>query len=205
MKSFPNTSSKIAGIILTIVFSFVCINVDGQIIDTNKPETNVMWQTDTLPQILWAVKAYRPDSKLLRVKAIDDNGIIHDVKAIQTSNNTSVLGVKAIINEEIMPIKMIVNETDRYLPVKAITKDGTLVSIKALTDEGEVLDVKGVSKTGSIVHIRAIENDGTLYNVVAISPDGYMNDVKGVKMADDIVETTVRGVKVYAHVKAIHQ
>lgn len=205
MRSFPNVNSKITSILLFMAFSSIWFNGQAQIIDSDKPEANVMWQTDTLPKILWAIKAYRPDSKLLSVKAIDAEGNIHNVKAIQNSNNTSVLSIKAFIDDEILPVKMIVNENDRYLPVKAIDRDGNLIAIKALTEDGEKLDVKGVSKTGNIVHIRAIDKEGTLYNVVAISPEGYMNNVKGMKMGQDVVETTIQGVKVYAHVKAIHQ
>jgi hypothetical protein len=87
--------------------------------------------------------------------------------------------------------------------VKAINTDGTIMDIKAITDEGFMLDVKGVSKTGNIIHIRAIDKDGAQYNILAVSPLGEINDVKGLKMLDTPVEMVIKGIKVFAHVKAM--
>ncbi len=160
---------------------------------------------DTITETIWNVKAYRPDAFLLNVKAIDKDGNIHDVKAIQNSDDTSILDVKAFVTGSRLPIKMIVKAGDRYYPVKAITESGTIVDIKAITDEGEILDVKGVSKSGNTVHIRAITKYGEFYNVIAVSPGGETNNVKGIKMMGREVEVIINGIKVFAHVKAIHQ
>jgi len=142
---------------------------------------------------------------LLNVKAIDKDGNIHDVKAIQNSDDYSILDVKAFINNKQLPIKLLVLEGDRYLAVKAIDEDGTLIDIKALTAEGRQIDVKGVSKSGNIVHIRAITEGGARYNIIAISPKGQINAVKGIKMFKTDVETVIEGIDVFAHVKAVHQ
>lgn len=67
------------------------------------------------------------------------------------------------------------------------------------------MDVKGVSKSGNIAHIRAITKDAIFYNIIALSPEGKMNNVKGIKMGDTTLETTINGVAIFAHVKALQQ
>jgi hypothetical protein len=67
------------------------------------------------------------------------------------------------------------------------------------------LDVKGIKRSGAIIHIKAVAEGGALYGVKAISPQGQLYDVKGVKMSNDPVETTISGVSVAAHIKAIPQ
>ena len=59
-------------------------------------------------------------------------------------------------------------------------------------------------RTGPI-HLKAIGPDGVLYGVKAMSPSGKLHDVKGVKMMADDTETTISGVAVLAHVKALPQ
>jgi hypothetical protein len=156
-------------------------------------------------EIIWHVKAFRPEAKLLKVKAIDKHGNIYDVKAIQSSDDTSILDVKAFVNGKRLPIKILMNEGNNYLPVKAIDENGTLIDIKAITDENQVLDIKGVSKSGNIVHIRAISEGGVRYNIISISPKGQANNVTGIKMQQSEVETTINGIDVFAHVKSIRQ
>ncbi len=160
--------------------------------------------TENSKQIIWHVKAFHPEGRLLDVKAIDKEGNIHDVKSIQDSEQTSIMDVKAFVDGKKLPVKMLVSDNE-YLPVKAITDDGTIIDIKALTPEGDKLDVKGVLQSGNIIHIRAITEDGKTYNIEAISPKGWINDVKGIKMLKTPVELTLNGVDVYAHIKAIPQ
>jgi hypothetical protein len=168
--------------------------------DLNKPETEV--QAD----IYWHVKAYHhPLALLLKVKAIDKEGNIHDVKAIQDSYDTSMLNVKALVNGKQLPVKLLVKESDLYYPVKAIDDDGTLIDIKVITDDGQILDVKGVSTSGNIVNVRAISANSVFYNIIAVSPAGKVNTVKGVKMVDTQVETVIHGVSIFAHIKALKQ
>jgi hypothetical protein len=186
----------IAILLMTSVIGYSQIPDKNQS-DLIKPETEI---TD---DIYWAVKAYHPQVKLLRVKAIDKDGNIHDVKAIQDSYSTSVLNVKALVDGNRLPIKLIVHGEDSYYPVKAINTDGTIMDIKAITEEGFMLDVKGVSKTGNIIHIRAIAKDGAQYNILAVSPLGEVNEVKGLKMLSAPVEMVIKGVKIFAHVKAM--
>jgi hypothetical protein len=167
--------------------------------DSNKPETVLT------PDILWDVKAYLPAARLIKIKAIDKDGKIYDIKAIQSFDDTSILDVKAIYNGVYLPVKLIVKDDDFYYPLKAITNNGTLLDVKAITETGELLPVKGVGKSGTIVYIRAIGKDSSFYNIFAISPEGQINDVKGVKMLKTTVETIINGVSVFAHVKALRQ
>ncbi|RDY61517.1 DUF7486 family protein [Flagellimonas nanhaiensis] len=155
--------------------------------------------------IYWHVKAFRPQAKFIDIKAIDKNGTKHDVKAIQTYDDTSFLNVKALVNGERLPIKLIVKQGDRFYPVKAIDNDGTIIDIKAITKDGEIWDVKGVSKSGNLVHLRAISKEGVFYNIIAVSPKGKVNDVKGIKMMDTEVETVINGVSIFAHIKSLAQ
>ena len=155
--------------------------------------------------IYWHIKAVLPEAKLLDIKAIDKEGTYHDVKAIQDSHDISLLGVKALVDGQIIPIKMIVKEDDQYYPVKAIDHDGRILHVKAIGEDGEVLDVKGVSRMGSIVEIRAIDKDGKQYNVISISPQEGVNHVKGLKMFNEEVEAVIHGIKIFAHVKSLRQ
>ena len=156
-------------------------------------------------EIIWNIKAYKPDTFLFDVKAIDKEGRRYDVKAIQDSDDISLLDVKAIVEGVRIPVKMIVKRGDRYYPVKAINDEGSIYDIKAITDEGTILDVKGVSKSGNVVHVRAISKFGEFYNIIAISPKGETNGVKGLKMTKQEVEGNFYGVEIFAHIKALSQ
>lgn len=185
---------------LTIVF--VSTSMFSQVLDKDNPDKP---ETESPDEIYWAVKAYSPTWGLLDVKAIDKDGNIYDIKAIQDSDDTSILNVKALVNGERLPVKLIVDHSVSLYPLKAITYDGTLLDIKALDPDGEIIAVKGFSKSGNIVHIRAIRPQNIMYNIIAVSPDGKVNTVKGIKMIDEEVETIVNGIEVFAHVKALTQ
>jgi hypothetical protein len=165
----------------------------------NKPETAQP------AEVYWDVKAYSKTWGLLRVKAIDKDGNIHDIKAIQDSQDTSVLNVKALVDGQRLPIKLIVKKNDKLYPVKAIAQDGTILDVKALYEDDEIIDIKGFSRMGNIINIRAISPQPIMYNIIAVSPDGTVNAVKGLKMMDQEVETVINGVEVFAHVKALKQ
>ncbi|MEZ2414304.1 hypothetical protein ACA086_05015 [Muriicola sp. E247] len=172
--------------------------------DSEKQSAELNQKASELPfDIYWEVKAYKIFNKLLEIKAIDKDGKMHEVKAIQNSEDVSILDVKAFVGDQRLPIKMIIKNNERYYPVKAIDENGNLIDIKAITPQGKILPVKGVSKTGNVVHIRAIDEDQTFYNIIAMSPDGEFNHVKGIKMLDNPVETIINGVAIYAHVKSI--
>jgi len=155
--------------------------------------------------IYWHIKAVLPEAKLLDVKAIDKKGNYHDVKAIQDSYDISLLSVKALVNGQSIPIKMIAKENDEFYPIKAVDYDGTILDIKAIGEDGELLDVKGVSKMGNIIDIRAIDKQKKQYNVISISPQDGVNHVKGLKMFNEEVEAVIHGVKIFAHVKSLRQ
>lgn len=196
------TPTKIFGFLILFILASTYGNaqiLDKEREDLNKPETEIP------AEIYWHVKAFRPDAQLLKVKAIDAKGNLHDIKAIQDSNDTSVLNVKALVDGKRLPIKLIIKKNDQYYPVKAIDTDGTLIDVKAITDAGQILDVKGVSKSGNIVHLRAITPNSVFYNIIAVSPQGTVNAVKGIKMMDTRVETVINGVSIFAHVKALKQ
>nr|WP_299344735.1 hypothetical protein [Allomuricauda sp.] len=155
--------------------------------------------------IYWYIKAVLPDAQLLDIKAIDKDGAYHDVKAIQSSHDISLLNVKALVNGQTLPIKMIVEGNDEYYPVKAIDYEGAILDVKAIGEDGELLDVKGVSRMGNLVEVRAIGKEQKLYDVISISPKHGVNHVKGLKMFSEDVEAVIHGVKIFAHVKSLKQ
>jgi hypothetical protein len=187
-------------------FSILIANtMQAQIEDITKRSDLIKPETEITSDIFWNIKAYHGEANLLKIKAIDKNGMQYPVKAIQVSENTSVLNVKALVDGKRLPIKLIVKAGAQYYPAKAIMDDGTLLDIKAITENGQILDVKGTSKSGNIVHLRAIDKDYKRYNIIAISPYGNVMAVKGVKMMDTEVEAVINGVKIFAHVKSIPQ
>ena len=203
MKILESTFRKtgIVAILSAFVFLTACNNDKAKINISQDSET-----TELNPEkdIIWHIKAFHPDAKLLDVKAVTKDGKVHDVKAIQNSDQTSILDVKAFVNGKILPVKVLVSE-DKYLPVKAIDTDGTIIDIKALSVDGTNLDVKAVRQSGSILHLNVIDEKGEFYNIEAISPKGWIRDIKGIKMLTTPVEVIVNGVEVYAHIKSVPQ
>ncbi len=155
--------------------------------------------------IFWDIKAVLPESKLLDIKAIDKEGTYHDVKAIQDSYDISLLNVKALVNGQTIPVKMIVKEDDKYYPVKAIDYEGQILDVKAIGEDGEILDVKGVSRMGNLIEVRALDKEQRQYDVISISPRDQVNHVKGLKMFSEEVEAVIQGYKIFAHVKSLKQ
>ena len=192
---------KPARFLTILIVSIVTINQTYSQVDEKIDNESEL--KDPIGEIFWHVKAYKPNAELLRIKAIDKKGKMHDVKAIQYSEDTSVLDVKALIDGRRVAIKLLIKSGDRYYPLKAIAADGTIIDIKAITNDGEILPVKGVSKSGNVVHIRAITEFEQFYNIIAVSPDGKMNDVKGIKMTQEEEEAVINGVPIFAHVKSL--
>ncbi|MEX0287613.1 MAG: hypothetical protein AB3N14_00745 [Flavobacteriaceae bacterium] len=192
-------TSKHRYYILKYLLTFLVLAVNTSIAQAQSnenPNENVVY---------WHIKAVLPEAKLLDIKAIDKEGNYYDVKAIQKSFNIDLLGIKALVNGQAIPIKMIVKEDDLYYPVKAIEDDGSILDIKAIGENGELLDVKGVSRMGNIVEVRAIDKNQQQYNVISISPDQGVNHVKGLKMFNEEVEAVIHGIKIFAHVKSLRQ
>ena len=192
MKLVNHTSAAVKYISFLLLLIFSVTNVNSQ----DQTGENVIY---------WHIKAVLPEAKLIDVKAIDKDGKHHDVKAIQDSHDVSLLGVKALVNGQTIPVKMIVKKDDKYYPVKAIDHDGKILDVKAIGEDGEILDVKGVSRMGSIVEIRAIDKDQNQYNVISVSPNEGVNHVKGLKMFNEDVEAEIHGFKIFAHVKSLRQ
>lgn len=167
---------------------------------TNKTDTKDIAKFET---IYWNVKAIHPDGQSLDIKMFDNAGEGFDIKAIQNSDQDNLLDVKAIVNGEILPVKVLVSKT-QFAPVVAITNSGTAYKLKAMTPEGEALEIIGVVRFGNIVIIKALTKKGTFYGVKAISPTGQLNDIKGIKINSQDREMTLRGHNIYAHVKAMH-
>lgn len=197
-----SSSALSVGVVIILgIFTLLSACISG----TDKVKPDVMEDKLKFTQdIIWHIKAIHPEGRTIDVKALDKDGTIYDVKAIQDADQQHLLDIKALVGEQKLPVKILVSE-DEYAPVKAIGEDGTIYDIKAITPEGDKLDVKGVSSSGNIIHIKAINKAGAFYGIKAMSREGQLNDVKGVKMSKDILESTVYGVKVRAHVKALPQ
>ncbi|MBC8755012.1 hypothetical protein H2O64_10040 [Kordia sp. YSTF-M3] len=155
-------------------------------------------------RIIWNIKAVTLDGKNLDVKAFDAEGNIFDVKATQDSKQHSFMNIKAFVGKYELPVK-IMESTDKYAPISAIGKNGTIYEIKALTEDNVKLDIKGISRSGNIIHVKAINENGEFYAVKAFAPDGKLNQVKGIKIFDRKVEMKVQGHPIYAHLKAVNQ
>lgn len=155
-------------------------------------------------EVIWHVKAIHPEGYFLDVKAIDSNGNQYDLKAIQDADQTTLMDIKIIMQGKRIPVKILQSD-GRFMPVKGITKNGEILDIKAINLQGEMLDIKGVGHSGNIIHIKAITKNKEFYGIKAISPTGKLNDVKGVKILKDPIETSINGVLIHAHVKAISQ
>ena len=192
MKTVGHTSKALPYIGFLVLLFFSLTNAWSQ----NQIRENVIY---------WHIKAVLPEAKLLDIKAIDEAGTYHDVKAIQDSYDTSLLSVKAMVNGQTIPIKMIVSKSDKYYPVKAIAHNGRILDVKAIGEDGEILDVKGVSRMGNLIEVRALDKAERQYDVISISPQKGVNHVKGLKMFNDEVEAVIHGIKIFAHVKSLKQ
>ena len=186
--------------ILGFLFLLTACNNSTSKDKTTKTETEEIVKFN---DIYWNVKAIQPDGQSLDIKAFDEAGNAFDLKAIQNSDQTNFLDVKVIIDGEKLPVKMLQSH-NHFVPVAAITKEGTKLYLKAITPEGEKLEVEGVERFGNIVIMKAITKKGKFYGVKAISPDGQLNDIKGIKINRGEREMTYKGIGIHAHVKAMH-
>lgn len=204
MKAFKQTT-RFLKIIGLLIGSLLVFNSGYAQIEIEKRSKLIKPEVEIPGDVFWHVKAFRPEAALVKIKAIDKNGKQYDIKGIQTSESTSVLNVKAIINENRFAVKVLPKGSDPYYPVKVILEDGSLMDVKAIIEDGSIMDVKGVSRSGNIINLMAVSADGETYNIISISPLGNVNVVKGLKMLDTPIEAEINGVKVFAHVKAIKQ
>jgi len=190
---------RISSLVLISILLIACKN------DTTEDKTtSTKEETVKVNDVFWPLKAILPDGNMLAINAIDKEGNLFDVKAIQNSDQDSFLDIEAFVNDKRLPVKMLLSD-DLFAPVKAIDRGGVIYDIKAISADGEKLDVKGVKRFGNIISIKAIAKEGGFYGVKAISPSGKRNDVKGVKINAKEKEMTLNGFNVYAHIKAIHK
>ncbi|TBN06720.1 hypothetical protein EYD45_02220 [Hyunsoonleella flava] len=167
---------------------------------TTKTETeNVVKFKD----IFWNVKAIQPNGKSLDIKIFDNAGNGFDVKAVQNSEQDQLLDVKAFMEGERLPVKILVSKK-QFSPVVAISQKGNTYKLKAVTPEGEQHQIIGVRRFGNVVIMKAVTQKGKFYAVKALSPSGKSNDIKGIKINPQDKEMSLRGSQIYAHVKAMH-
>jgi hypothetical protein len=166
---------------------------------TVKTETEEVVKVD---DIHWNVNAIHPDGQSIAIKAFDEQGKSFDIKAIQNSDQVNFLDVKAIVDGEELPVKMLESK-NQFVPIAAINNEGSKYYVKAITAEGDTLDIKGVARFGNIVIMKAITKKGEFYGVKAISPDGNLNDIKGIKINRADREMSLKGIGIHAHIKAM--
>lgn len=186
--------------ILGFLFLLTACNDGPSKDETSKTETEEIAKVE---DIHWNVKAIHPDGQSLDVKAFDNAGNAFDIKAIQDSDQDNFLNVKAIVNGEELPVKLL-ESLNHFVPVAAIDTKGNKYYINAITPKGEKLEVKGVERFGNIVIMKAITKKGDFYGVKAISPTGQLNDIKGIKINRKDREMSLKGIGIHAHVKAMH-
>ena len=171
-----------------------------------KKEETVKSETEEIVEVnytYWNVKAFYPDGKSIDVKAFNSEGKSYDIMALQDSNQDVFLDVKAIADDEKLPVKILVND-ELFSPVSVINDEGNTFNLKAITANGDQLDIKGIRRYGNIVIIKAITKKGKYIDLKAVSPDGKLNDIKGIKINRGEREMTLNNVSVHAHVKAMH-
>lgn len=186
--------------ILGFLFLFTACNNSPSKDKTSKTETDEIVKVE---DIFWNVKAILPDGQSIDIKGFDNSGKPFDVKAIQNSDQDNLLDVKAIMDGEKLPVKILVSK-NQFTPVVAISNEGNAYKIKAVTAEGEKLQVIGVTRFDNIVIMKVITKKGKFYGVKAISPTGKLNDIKGIKINTKNREMSLKGLNVHAHVKAMH-
>jgi hypothetical protein len=187
--------------ILGLIFLFTACNNGPSKDKTSQPETDTVKKVE---DIYWNVKAIQPDGKSLDIKVFDNAGKAFDVKGIQNSDQDNLLDIKAIVDGEKLPVKILVSK-NQFKPVVALTASGNAYKLEAVTPEGEKFEIIGVVRFGNIVIMKALTKKGEFYGVKAMSPTGELNDIKGIKINPQDREMTSRGHDIYAHVKAMHQ
>ena len=73
-------SGKITAFLVSVILLMGCKNEKTEIHIAQEPSDTT---NNTLTEVIWHIKAFHPEGKLLDVKAIGENGAIYDVKAIQ--------------------------------------------------------------------------------------------------------------------------
>ena len=138
---------------------------------------------------------------MLTVKAFGNSGKVIDVVAVMEEGDNCFMNVKGIDGDEKIAVKLVASDSV-YIPVFAITANGTKMSIKAVNGQGRQYDVKGISRFGNTIRIAAVVG-GSFHDIIALSEMGDKRQVAGVKFKDDNVEMEIGSVRIVAHVKAL--
>ncbi|MBJ2174455.1 hypothetical protein JBL43_09420 [Aureibaculum sp. A20] len=193
----------ISFLVLFVLFVLVSFKDNGKLAAINDKVQSAQ-ETKGKIEAVWHVKGIYPDGRLLNIIAVDAYGESYKVKALQRGDQRTLMSIKALVNDKIISVKLLVNE-GKQTPLVAIAKDSSVYQIKAVAPNGERLSVRGVLRSGNIIHIKVIGKNGEFYGLKAISPEGQLHDIKGVKTKKEDLEYTLFGANVYAHVKAIPQ
>ncbi|MCB0484731.1 MAG: hypothetical protein KDC47_00910 [Flavobacteriaceae bacterium] len=187
------------------------VKISGKDLEYSAKGINVYAHVKAMPQtgdigdnFLWHIVGVDPNGYLININAYDSKGNSYSIKAIQDSDQRSLLDVKVFYNEnEQLSVKLILTN-DKLIPIKAIGEKGELFDIMATLQNGEKMRIFGQKVSGNIIplHIYNAKNE-IVYQIKAISPEGELNDVKGVKILRQPLEMDLNGVSVYAHVKAL--
>ena len=173
---FQVTISFLVLLVLFVLVSFKDSGKEAAINDKVQPAQD----TKGLIESVWHVKGIYPDGRLLDIIAVDAYGESYKVKALQKGDQRTLMSIKALVSDKIIPVKLLVNE-GKQTPLVAIAKDSTVYQIKAVAPNGERLSVRGVLRSGNIIHIKVIGKNGEFYGLKAISPEGQLHDIKGRK------------------------
>ncbi len=122
--------------LLSILF-LSCVDNSTKDKNTSKKKETKTESTTTK----WALKVIMPDGKSLDVKAVDANGNLFDVNAIQDSDQDSFLNIKAFVQNKKLPVKVLLTK-EKNDPVKAIDKGGLSYSLVAVLPEGEKMKIR---------------------------------------------------------------
>ncbi|NNK83706.1 MAG: hypothetical protein HKO92_11335, partial [Flavobacteriaceae bacterium] len=96
--------------------------------ETSKTETE---EVVVVNYVYWNVKAISTDGKRsLDVKAFNSEGKSLDIMAVQDSDQDMFLDVKAILDGEKLPVKILVND-EQFAPVSVISDNGNVYSLNA--------------------------------------------------------------------------
>lgn len=176
------------------------------------------------------IKAMGPERQLYGVKAISPDGRMRDVKGIRMMNapvEATVNGVDVAAHIKALPQALATDEDfiwnikaiaadGRFLPVKALDKNGGVHDVKAFMENGDrwIMDVKAIidgkkvsvrmlANDDALIPVKAIAPDGTIYDVKALAPDGRKLDVKGTVQAGNVIHLKAIDGDVQLGVKAI--
>ena len=152
----------------------------------------------------WQVKVLHPDGYILDVRAFDRMGNFYEIKAVKDSCQSYIMDIGAYLDDKILPVKVLLGAEEQKR-VSAIDDQGQTYLLRAITPEGRLLPIIGISSSVYTIDVKAVTPEGRLLNLRAVSPEGKLREVKGIKMYEKSLETTLHGVEVQAHMVVLPQ